>query len=160
MGFEKPAENEGSFAGSMSKWMRVKFGDEVMLRVVHVILSGTATTDSEFKEIAECSGASSDIQQLNVSYTKITDLSLPKLEHFPNLKTVFIDNTNTTDDGLRFLEKLTKLECIGLGRQHITPEGLKHLSRVKNLKVVYLDFYSQGLGAVVAEGLPGVAVIQ
>jgi hypothetical protein len=71
-----------------------------------------------------------DLEMLDVSYTKVDDAGLATLAEFslPNLKTLVLEGlSNVTDEGVSHLAGFKKLEFLTLGGTKVTKNGKKHL---------------------------------
>lgn len=80
----------------------------------------------------------SQLVDVELSATKITDSSVSKLAGAENLRKIRLAETGITDAALDTLAKLKKLESINLYGTKVTNEGVMKLATLPNLKSLYL----------------------
>jgi hypothetical protein len=70
-----------------------------------------------------------DLEELDLSRTKITDAGLETLSHMdlPHLKNLDLEATNITNAGLEHLEKFKTLQYLAISKTKATKEGVKRL---------------------------------
>ena len=97
-------------------------------------LSYTRITDAGLKSLKGLP----KLSRLYLAETKITDASLAELSRFENLASLDLSGTKITDKNVGELAKLKKLSRLFLGRTEITGEAVKPLSQLKELAVLHL----------------------
>ncbi|NNJ85860.1 MAG: hypothetical protein HKP20_01710 [Akkermansiaceae bacterium] len=80
----------------------------------------------------------SDISDLDLSSTAITDDAAESLAGFVSLKSLKLNQTAITDAILPGIQKLNQLEVLNLHSTGVTDEGIKLLHSMSSLKKVYL----------------------
>jgi hypothetical protein len=80
----------------------------------------------------------SNITQLDVSRTKMTDSAMRAAGGMQNLTWLSARNTVVSDNGLKSLSSLKFLSYINLSGTNVTDRGLKDLSALKSLEEIYL----------------------
>jgi hypothetical protein len=140
-------------------WSQAVFGDQVGSHIAQINFNGTNIGDAEFADLLKYRAAFSEVRDVDISFTGVTDVTLHNLGELPNIEVLMIGSTATTDDGLRLLQELPNLRWIGLSRQHITAKGVDHLSRVSGLRGVELDYTSFRSADIVIEALPDVVIV-
>jgi Leucine-rich repeat (LRR) protein len=102
-------------------------------QIVEVDLTSTWITDDDLAKIAKLD----QLQKLNLSYTKISDLGL---EHLRPLKHVTYLNCYyceyVTDGGIAFLKQWENLEYLNVRGTEVTSRVFEHLSNMKKLKTL------------------------
>lgn len=110
---------------------------------------------SDMAEIAEFK----KLEKLNLSSNGLD--SLKKLPLLPNLKTLDLSNNSLTD--LRGIERLMRLEVLDLSGYSLRVKNYKPLLALKNLKIIYLNDYSNNYTnndlKALQELLPNVQII-
>ncbi len=82
------------------------------------------------------------LSHLDLGFTRITDAGLVHLRGLTNLSDISIDHTPVTDSGLLHLKGMTKLARLDLGYTRVTGAGLVHLRTLANLSDLCLDHTS------------------
>ena len=90
------------------------------------------------EQIALLAPLGSQIYDLNLANTKVTDDGLKALEGMKNLHRLHLEKTAVTDAGLAHLKGLTGLEYLNLYSTSVSDDGLKNLEGLKALKNIYL----------------------
>jgi hypothetical protein len=90
------------------------------------------------QQIALMAPLATQIYDLNLANTKVTDSGLAALEGMKNLHRLHLEKTGITDAGLSHLKGLTALEYLNLYNTAVTDAGVSDLSNLKALKNVYL----------------------
>jgi uncharacterized membrane protein len=80
----------------------------------------------------------SNITQLDVSRTKMTDSAMRAAGGMQNLTWLSARNTVVSDNGLKSLSSLKFLSYLNLSGTNVTDRGLKDLSVLKTLEEIYL----------------------
>ena len=80
----------------------------------------------------------SNITQLDVSRTKMTDSAMRAAGGMQNLTWLSARNTVVSDNGLKSLSSLKFLSYLNLSGTNVTDRGLKDLSALKSLEEIYL----------------------
>jgi AcrR family transcriptional regulator len=75
-----------------------------------------------------------NIQQLDLSYTNITDAGLERLKGLNTLQQLYLRGTTITDAGLERLKGLNTLQQLDLSGTTITDAGLERLRELRNLQ--------------------------
>lgn len=83
-----------------------------------------------------------ELKQLILDYSNITDTGLSHLSGLKNLQTLYLSNTRITDDGLRSLSDLGDLETLTLAFNKVGDAGLVHLRHLPSLKTLNLNYTS------------------
>jgi Leucine-rich repeat (LRR) protein len=83
----------------------------------------------------------SNLEELNLGYTKITGKGLAHLTGFKRLRVLNLGGIKIGDADLAHLAKLTSLERLtGMLAEEVTDKGLAHLSGLTNLQELYLNY--------------------
>ncbi|HET6246950.1 MAG TPA: c-type cytochrome domain-containing protein [Tepidisphaeraceae bacterium] len=90
------------------------------------------------EQIALLAPLASQIYDLNLANTKVTDSGLAALEGMKNLHRLHLEKTAITDAGLTHLKNLTALEYLNLYSTAVTDGGMNDLIGLKALKNIYL----------------------
>jgi hypothetical protein len=102
-------------------------------QIVEVDLTSTWITDDDLAKIAQLD----QLQKLNLSYTKISDLGL---EHLRPLRHVTYLNCYyceyLSDGGIAFLKQWDNLEYLNVRGTEVTSRVFEHLSNMKKLKTL------------------------
>lgn len=98
-------------------------------------LSWTRITDRGVRELSQLS----QLQFLALSHTRVTDAGLKNLRKLRKLETLRLSNTGITDSGLESLSGLSRLRGVVLSETEVTDRGMKHLIRCRNLQHLSLD---------------------
>jgi hypothetical protein len=87
-------------------------------------LAKTSVTDDGMKHLQGM-----NLQQLDLSATKITDAGLATLGEFdfPHLKEIALEHTGITDAGLMHLASFKHLEWVSTAGTKVTEDGRRHL---------------------------------
>jgi Leucine-rich repeat (LRR) protein len=102
-----------------------------------------------------------NLEQLNLMQTDITDAGLEHLQGLKNLRvlnlraslTATVITPHVTDAGLEYLQGLTQLEELDLAFARVTDAGLVRLKKLTRLKKLNLEHVLRTFGAVrVVEG--------
>lgn len=80
------------------------------------------------------------LRRLNLAVTNIKDASLKHLAGLTNLSELNLKSTLIMDGGLKHIAGLTNLSKLNLSATNITDEGLKHLTGLTNLNYLNLDY--------------------
>ncbi|MCO8124060.1 hypothetical protein NHH03_20115 [Stieleria sp. TO1_6] len=103
-----------------------------------VLLSGTALTDAELKNV----GRISSLENLDLRGCGVTDLGLATLTDLGHLKSIKFSGsdgvTQVTDVGLEKLSALKTLKVIALDFLPISDKGLKSIAKLTELRELYL----------------------
>ena len=98
-------------------------------------LSNTKVTDAGLKRLASLT----ELTQLELRKTKITDTGLEHLRRLPRLQWLQLQGTRITDVGLEQLTQLSTLLGLYLDGTAITDAGLKHLTKIPELLILSLE---------------------
>lgn len=79
-----------------------------------------------------------DVVELDLSSTTISDADMVHLEKFTNLRRLKLNETKITDEGLKSIGKLANLRSLNLYGTNISDVGIKALSSLKHLEKTYL----------------------
>ena len=90
------------------------------------------------QQVALLAAVGTQVYDLNLANTKVTDSGLAALEGMKNLHRLHLEKTGVTDAGLSHLKMLTSLEYLNLYNTAVTDAGLSDLSGLKALKNIYL----------------------
>ena len=101
-----------------------------------LILNKTKVSDAE---LVHLEGLTS-LEQLYLNETLITDEGLVHLKELGQLKLLHVHETKVTDAGLVHLEELTNLQRLDIGQTQVTDAGLAHLKGLTNLKGLNLNW--------------------
>jgi len=136
--------------------------DLICLKKIHNLqqldLSWTQITDAGLQHLANLS----NLQQLYLGETQITDAGLRHFANLSNLKNLSLWGTKITNDGLRHLANLSNLQQLYLGETQITDAGLQYLANLSNLQHLDLN-YTKITDAGVEElkkAIPGVRIVR
>lgn len=80
-----------------------------------------------------------ELRQLDLGGTSMTDEGLQALAKLPSLRVVQLDRTQVTNRGLEHLAHLGSLEELNLHGTDVVDEGVAHLIGLQNLKSLRLD---------------------
>lgn len=83
-------------------------------------------------------GSLPELEELNLSYTRLTDAGLKSLEQFPALKRLYLSETQITDAGLNTLAQRSGLESLDLSGTPITDKNLGELIKLSRLSRLFL----------------------
>lgn len=90
------------------------------------------------KEIALLGSLSANINELDLSNTKITDAALAVIGKCTRLTWLNLSNTAVSDAGLASLKGLSNLDYLNLHSTSVTDNGLAALKDLRKLRSVYL----------------------
>lgn len=79
-----------------------------------------------------------NLQELNVSYTGISDKGLAHLPEFDVLIQVFLRGNNITDKGMRILGKIEYLSQLCIDGSQITDKGVSYLKNSETLHLLHI----------------------
>ena len=82
---------------------------------------------------------SGHVTAVRLSGTKVTDVELAHLRHFPRLQMLRLRRTKVTDEGLVHLRDLRRLISLDLDETWISDAGLDHLKAIYSLEVLDLS---------------------
>jgi Leucine Rich repeat len=124
-------------------WLRRRIGDARMApfdAVIIVDIDVSPLIDApQFGDADTLNfGALVDLEQLDLSETRISDIALSNLRSLTSLESLGLSDTQITSTGLESLSKLTRLEQLFLGRTSITDAGIPHLRGMSGLKILSL----------------------
>jgi endonuclease YncB( thermonuclease family) len=105
-----------------------------MTRLQRLGLSGVPICDKDLLEL----NVLSDLRDLNLRATLVTDNGLAHLRAFRALRHLSLMSTKISDAGLERLKVVADLEDLDLDRTPITDAGLKHLYGLSNLRRLQL----------------------
>lgn len=94
-----------------------------------------AFSDTDFENLLPIK---SQIAQLDLGSTQVTDAIFEKLVQLPNLTILKLDNTSLTGKNMALLSSLAHLKSINLTASQFEEENLKSLTDFNTLKKVYL----------------------
>jgi hypothetical protein len=77
------------------------------------------------------------IVDAELARTKVTDMGLPAIANFSNLRFLDLSNTAVTSAGVKELMKLEKLESLNLTETGVTHDGIAELQAKPGLKRLY-----------------------
>ncbi len=97
-------------------------------------LGMTSVTDRGMKHLAKLK----NLQTLKLYGNAITDAGMPYLGELTELRSLLLDGF-ITDEGLQHLNGLTKLENLRIEISYASDAGLKHLHGLSNLRFLGLD---------------------
>ena len=97
--------------------------------------NGQELTDAEFEELRGLT----QLQELRLMSSKISDASLVHIGRFKNLEFLFISDSQISDVGIAHLQQLPKLRDLDLSRTRITDDGLTSLWEFEDLELLMLD---------------------
>jgi peroxiredoxin len=100
-----------------------------------LILNNTKISDAE---LVHLKGLTS-LEQLHLNKTLITDEGLIHLKELDQLKLLHVHDTKVTDAGLAYLGELRSLQRLDIGQTQVTDAGLAHLKGLTNLKGLNLN---------------------
>ena len=98
-------------------------------------LNGSFVTDAGLVHLRGLTNLSS----LGLHSTQVTDAGLAHLERLTRLSSLYLGDTRVTDAGLVHLEGLTGLTFLNLGGTQVTDAGLAHLERLTGLTFLNLN---------------------
>src|SRR5713101_6895487 len=90
----------------------------------------------------------SDLPELSISDSHLTDQQLSQIGKLKRLRSLFLWKTGVTDSRLKYLKGLTQLRNLMLGREPITGVGLRdsvRLDQIKQLHLAGTDFGDEGM---------------
>ena len=115
------------------RWLRNLLGDDWFIQIRSVSLGPSATgMELEHLRLAQ-------VQSLSLSFTKITDAGLERLNGLLELHKLHLSHTKITDAGLERLKGLTQLQRLSLDFTTISDAGLEHLKGLDQLQWLSLD---------------------
>ena len=97
-------------------------------------LSGTSISDSSLSEIASLT----TLNALNINFTMVSDSGLLALTSLKGLKELYLSNTSVSNAGLPLLATLTNLQKLVLSNTIITDSGLSEINQFTKLKELFL----------------------
>jgi len=92
------------------------------------------------------------LQQLDLTWSLITDADLEYLRGLDKLETLLLSRTQVSDSGLENLKGLTKLRDLDLSHTQISDAGLEHL---KGMNIRRLDLWGTAVTEAGLEHLKG-----
>ncbi len=96
------------------------------------------TENASDESIGSIGAIASNIVQLDLSKTAITDAALSVLLETPSLVRLNLSQTAISDSGLKNISKLSELRYLNLYGTQVTDAGLRQLEGVSSLQSVYL----------------------
>ncbi|MCH7726395.1 MAG: hypothetical protein IH991_07965 [Planctomycetes bacterium] len=139
------------------KWIRQLLGDDFLLNVASIHLSGTDLTDAQLGELLPYLEQCHKLDTLDLSHTRITDGGLNDLQSCSGIRVLYINDACVTDDGLKYLEGFESLSCVGINTDLLTDIGLRNLAKIKNLIVLDLGDGEFDMEALVSK-LPHISI--
>jgi hypothetical protein len=115
-------------------WVRGLFGENFFNEVEAVYTLGKLS-DETFESLGEWT----QLQDLGLEESGITDAGLAHLARLTQLRKLSLADTQVTDAGLEHLKGLTQLETLVLASTQVTGTGLKHLKGLTQLKTLDLQ---------------------
>ena len=103
---------------------------------VRIQLGGTKANDGDLVLI----GASTDLVELSLAKSSITDAGLPSLARLKKLEALHLADNAITDKGVAAIKDLTQLQLLGLKGTKVTDAGLEQLSGMKKLQWLGLRY--------------------
>jgi hypothetical protein len=100
-----------------------------------VRLNGSHMNDQVFESIKDFS----ELEWLDVSYSKISDAGLRHLVSLPKLRRLELDGCQITDAGLQHIKGLKNLSILSLNGTQITDDGMKVVTALSDLAQLRLD---------------------
>jgi len=94
-----------------------------------IALTDSDITDDGLKDLSRFS----NLETLNLSWTRITGKGLFYLKNLKGLTNLDLEGTDLTDAGLMTLAGLESIEILNLRQTNITNNGIPHLARLKKL---------------------------
>ncbi len=98
-------------------------------RVFQVNFEPGAVVDDILEELLPLT----EIVNLSLQGTKVTDAGLKHVAGFKKLQQLYLGQTTVTDAGLKELATLERLTHLGLENTHITDAGIHSISNLKNI---------------------------
>ncbi len=89
-------------------------------------------------ELAQLSSIGSNVVQLHLGYSQVTDTGLRYLKQMPNLESLHLQKTSITDAGLSDLKALKKLTYLNLYDTQVSDRCFDSLKSLPALRNVYL----------------------
>lgn len=119
-------------------FLDVRDDDLVHLNPPHTVknlaLGRTAITDAGLERLAKYT----DLEWLDVSFTKTTDGGITHLADALQLKRLNLEGTAITDTSAEIVARLSQLEELDLSDTKITDAGVAHLTQLTRLKSLWL----------------------
>jgi len=110
------------------------------------------------KGLAEI-GKMTQLKELSLSWTEITDKGLQVLQKLPNIERLSLHGANNiSNDGLKEVARLKNLKHLELAGTNITDDGLKHIENLGHLKI--LDLRGLAIGDEGVETLSKIGSLQ
>ena len=117
---------------------RISDGDLELLNafsdLADLSLENTKISDAGIQRLKKCQ----KLEWLNLYRTQIGDAALKHLAAFPNLKHLPIGETRITDTGLKHLTNMSQLVYLGLRGTSVGDAGLRHVHVLTNLTGLHL----------------------
>ena len=89
-------------------------------------------------ELAQLGSIGSNIVQLHLGYSQVTDAGLSHLKQMPNLEILHLQKTSITDAGITHLKGLRNLKFLNLYDTQVTDHCLESLKTLPALRSLYL----------------------
>jgi uncharacterized membrane protein len=102
--------------------------------ILRTVSSPERCNDSNLAQLAPVANLIVDAE---LARTKVTDMGLPAIANFSNLRFLDLSNTAVTSAGVKELMKLEKLESLNLTETKVTREGIAELQAKPGLKRLY-----------------------
>ena len=83
-------------------------------------------------------GVATDVVELDLSSTTMTDADIVHLEKFTNLRSLKLNETEITDEALKTIGKLENLRSLNLYGTEVTDSGVMAISTLKHIEKAYL----------------------
>ena len=98
---------------------------------------GVRSNQAKDEDVAGLLPLKSNLVELNLSRSGISDASLEAIGQMTNLTHLHLDNTAVTDAGIAHLVNLYQLEYLNLYGTSISDVSVEHLRQLKNLKKIF-----------------------
>ena len=89
-------------------------------------------------QLAQISPIATQVYELNLAGSKVTDAGLAQVASLTNLRRLHLEKTAITDAGLAHLKGLANLEYLNLYGTGVSDAGLANLAGMKNLRNLYV----------------------
>jgi hypothetical protein len=119
--------------------------------VVEFASESELVTDEAVQNI---SGMATQIVDLNLARTQVTDEVLKEVAKLSNLESLNLAQTQVTDAGIAYLKSMAKLKYLNLYGTKVTDECLPSIAGMKQLESVY--FWQTSVTSRGADKLRGV----
>ena len=119
----------------MPVWLQRLFGDDLFVNVSFVAVTGPRFDHMGLEHLMGLT----QLQALDLEFTRVNDAGLKHLKGLPRLKFLGLCGTNVSDIGLEDLRALRQLQSLDVGYTNVSDAGLQQLTLLSQLRELNLD---------------------